>query len=139
MAVLGLNHIAFRSTDAAALRDFYLTLLAAEELGGEHGVLRAGSLVLAFVETDAPQGRPDDGDALAFEVDAAGFEEVLGRAGDLGRWSVRPWPTRAGHAGLRCATRRGGAWSSCMTTSASTGARTSSLRAGFGGRSGGAG
>jgi len=97
--VLGLNHIAFRSTDAAALRDFYLTLLAAEELGGEHGVLRAGSLVLAFVETDAPQGRPDDGDALAFEVDAAGFEDVLGRARELGalerppvahtRWSRR--------------------------------------------------
>src|SRR4051794_31894 len=84
MAVLGLNHIAFRSTDAAALRDFYLTLLAAEAVGGEQGVRRAASLVLAFVKAAAPQGPPDEGAALAFEGDAAGFEDVRARARERG-------------------------------------------------------
>jgi catechol 2,3-dioxygenase-like lactoylglutathione lyase family enzyme len=92
VAVLGLNHVAFRTTDAVRLRDFYLALLDAEELGGEHGVLRAGSLVLAFFEADAPGIGRGETDELAFEVDAAGFEDVLRRAGELDALDRPPVP-----------------------------------------------
>jgi catechol 2,3-dioxygenase-like lactoylglutathione lyase family enzyme len=54
VAVHGINHIAFRTPDAARLRAFHLELSS---------------------------GRPaEDPDEIAFDVDAAGFDAALGRA-----------------------------------------------------------
>jgi catechol 2,3-dioxygenase-like lactoylglutathione lyase family enzyme len=79
-AVLGVNHIAFRTPDAARLRRFYLELLGGEDVDGAHGPVRIGSTLLVFFEGDDPIGA----DELAFDVDAAGFDEVAGRAERLG-------------------------------------------------------
>jgi catechol 2,3-dioxygenase-like lactoylglutathione lyase family enzyme len=88
VAVLGINHIAFRTPDPTRLRLFYLELLDAEPLGGTHGPIRVGSVTLAFFPT---QGRlSDDPDEIAFDVDAVGFEETLSRARDLGAVQREP-------------------------------------------------
>jgi catechol 2,3-dioxygenase-like lactoylglutathione lyase family enzyme len=77
MAVLGIDHVAFRTSDAAGLRAFYAELLGADELSGEHSPLRVGHTLLVFFEdADAVTG----GDELAFDVDGAGFEDCLARA-----------------------------------------------------------
>jgi len=78
--VLGINHIAFRSSDPARLRDFYERLLGAEAIEGAHDPLRVGGTLLVFFEADGPAGR----DELAFDVDASGFEESLHRAEGMG-------------------------------------------------------
>jgi catechol 2,3-dioxygenase-like lactoylglutathione lyase family enzyme len=88
MAVLGVNHIAFRTPDPAGLREFYLELLDCEPLAGAHDVIRAGSVVLAFFPS---QGRPaEDPDEIAFDVDATGFELALARARVLGAVQREP-------------------------------------------------
>jgi catechol 2,3-dioxygenase-like lactoylglutathione lyase family enzyme len=88
VAVLGINHIAFRTPDPTRLRLFYLELLDAEPLAGSHRPLRVGSVTLAFFEA---QGRPaDDPDEIAFDVDAVGFEETLARARELGAVQREP-------------------------------------------------
>ncbi len=82
MAVLGINHIAFRTPDPAGLRAFYLELLDAEPLAGAHDPIRAGAVILAFF---ASEGRPaEDPDEIAFDVDAAGFDKALASARRLG-------------------------------------------------------
>jgi catechol 2,3-dioxygenase-like lactoylglutathione lyase family enzyme len=82
MGVLGINHIAFRTPDAARLHGFYAELLDAERLAGAHQPLRAGGVLLVFFASEgAPAADPDE---LAFDVDAAGFDEVLERARGLG-------------------------------------------------------
>ena len=81
MGVLGIDHVAFRSPDPAALRAFYAELLEAEPLTGEHAPLRVGhTLLVFFEEADASVG----GDELAFDVDGPGFERCLERARRLG-------------------------------------------------------
>lgn len=90
MSVLGVNHIGLQTPDIARLRNFYAELLGAESLEGEHAPLRAGTTLLVFFESAEAAG----GDELAFDTDAAGFEEVLARAkrmgvleGELIRWN----------------------------------------------------
>jgi catechol 2,3-dioxygenase-like lactoylglutathione lyase family enzyme len=80
VGVLGVNHIAFRSSDPLGLRAFYERLLAAETVRGAHGPLRIGGTLLVFFEADGSPGQ----DELAFDVDANGFEETLRRAESMG-------------------------------------------------------
>ena len=93
MGVLGINHIAFRTPDVARLKRFYVELMAAEPLAGSHDPLRVGTMLLVFFPAETRQ--PEDPDELAFDVDAAGFEQVLERARRLGalqREPVEPTP-----------------------------------------------
>jgi catechol 2,3-dioxygenase-like lactoylglutathione lyase family enzyme len=88
VAVLGINHIAFRTPDPIRLRLFYLELLDAEPLAGTHGPIRVGAVTLAFFDS---KGRlADDPDEIAFDVDAVGFEETLARARELGAVQREP-------------------------------------------------
>ena len=96
MGVLGINHIAFRTPDVERLRGFYAELLEAERLEGAHGPVRAGSTLLVFFESEEPVG----GDELAFDVDAAGFEEVAERAQRLGAVDRGPVEHNAWSRGL---------------------------------------
>ena len=87
MGVLGIDHVAFRTPDAARLRDFYAELLGAEPLSGAHAPLRAGHTLLVFFEEgDTPIGA----DELAFDVDEAGFGDCLERARRLGALQREP-------------------------------------------------
>ena len=83
MGVLGVNHIAFRTPDPARLRAFYAELLGAESLEGSHEPLRAGSALLVFFASDK-NTLTEDPDEIAFDVDAAGFDEALERARLMG-------------------------------------------------------
>jgi len=83
MGVLGVNHIAFRTPDPARLRAFYAELLGAESLEGSHEPLRAGSALLVFFASDR-NTLTEDPDEIAFDVDAAGFDEALERARLMG-------------------------------------------------------
>jgi catechol 2,3-dioxygenase-like lactoylglutathione lyase family enzyme len=83
VGVLGVNHIAFRTPDPARLRAFYAELLGAEALDGSHEPLRAGSALLVFFDSDT-NTVSDDPDEIAFDVDAAGFDEAFERARLLG-------------------------------------------------------
>ena len=80
VGVLGVNHIAFRSSDTVRLRAFYERLLAAETVRGAHQPLRVGGTLLVFFEAEGAVGQ----DELAFDVDARGFEETLRRAEAMG-------------------------------------------------------
>lgn len=83
MGVLGINHVAFRSSDAPRLRAFYRDLLGAEPLSGAHDPLRAGAVLLVFFSSEQGGAGPDP-DEIAFDVDSAGFDDVLARAHGLG-------------------------------------------------------
>jgi catechol 2,3-dioxygenase-like lactoylglutathione lyase family enzyme len=83
VGVLGINHIAFRTPDPARLRGFYAELLGAESLEGSHEPLRAGATLLVFFSSQT-NTLSDDPDEIAFDVDAAGFDETLERARQLG-------------------------------------------------------
>jgi catechol 2,3-dioxygenase-like lactoylglutathione lyase family enzyme len=83
VGVLGVNHLAFRTPDPDRLRRFYLELTGADEIDGEHNPIRVGQTLLVFFES--PEHRSaSDPDEIAFDVDAAGFDEVLRRARTLG-------------------------------------------------------
>lgn len=90
MGVLGVNHIAFRSASPDALRRFYVELTGGEELQGEHGPVRVGATLLVFFHTEDAGAARDDPDELAFDVDAAGFQEVPARAEKLGVLTRQP-------------------------------------------------
>jgi catechol 2,3-dioxygenase-like lactoylglutathione lyase family enzyme len=83
MGVLGVNHLAFRTSDPDRLRRFYLELTGADELEGEHDPIRIGRTLLVFFASEA-HGAAEDPDEIAFDVDSSGFDEVLGRARALG-------------------------------------------------------
>jgi catechol 2,3-dioxygenase-like lactoylglutathione lyase family enzyme len=82
VGVLGVNHVAFRTSDPARLKRFYQELFAPEVVSGSHDPLRLGSTLLVFFESD---GNPisEDPDELAFDVDLPGFEETLARAREM--------------------------------------------------------
>jgi catechol 2,3-dioxygenase-like lactoylglutathione lyase family enzyme len=82
LGVLGVNHIAFRTSDPGRLKRFYEELFAPEIVSGSHDPLRLGATLLVFFESE---GNPisDDPDEIAFDVDLAGFEETLARAREL--------------------------------------------------------
>ena len=91
MAVLGVNHIAFRTRDPNALRAFYAELTGAEELSGTHGPpLRVGDTLLVFFETEADPVGTSDPDEIAFDVDRSGFDDVLTAARRLGCLAREP-------------------------------------------------
>jgi catechol-2,3-dioxygenase len=79
VAVLGVNHLAFRTPDPGGLRRFYLELTGGDEIAGEHAPIRVGGTLLVFFPSDEP-GAAADPDEIAFDVDAAGFDDVLRRA-----------------------------------------------------------
>jgi catechol 2,3-dioxygenase-like lactoylglutathione lyase family enzyme len=79
VGVLGVNHIAFRTSDRARLKGFYQELFAPEVVSGSHDPLRLGSTLLVFFESDGNE-ISEDPDEIAFDVDLAGFEETLERA-----------------------------------------------------------
>jgi catechol-2,3-dioxygenase len=83
VGVLGVNHLAFRTSDPDGLRHFYVELTGADELEGEHRPIRIGQTLLVFFASPA-HTVPADPDEIAFDVDSSGFEEVLRRAGVLG-------------------------------------------------------
>lgn len=83
MGVLGVNHLAFRTADPDRLRRFYLELTGGDELEGEHAPVRVGQTLLVFFAAET-QGSAADPDEIAFDVDHAGFEDVLHRARLLG-------------------------------------------------------
>lgn len=83
MGVLGVNHVAFRSHDPQALRRFYLELTGGDSLQAAHDPIRIGHTLLVFFAS--PRRFADsDPDEIAFDVDRAGFEDVLERARRLG-------------------------------------------------------
>jgi catechol-2,3-dioxygenase len=82
VGVLGVNHLAFRTRDPEALRRFYVELTGGEELEGAHGPVRVGQTLLVFFASDSAAAA--DPDEIAFDVDAAGFADVLRRAQELG-------------------------------------------------------
>ncbi len=90
MGVLGVNHIAFRTRDPEGLRAFYAELTGGELLTGAHGPVRVGGTLLVFFRSEAAGAAPDDPDELAFDVDVAGFEDVLARAERLGALTRPP-------------------------------------------------
>jgi catechol 2,3-dioxygenase-like lactoylglutathione lyase family enzyme len=83
VGVHGVNHIAFRTPDAARLKAFYQELFAPEVVSGSHDPLRLGATLLVFFESDE-NAISEDPDEIAFDVDLAGFEETLGRAREMG-------------------------------------------------------
>jgi len=83
MGVLGVNHLAFRTADPGRLRAFYVALTGADELEGDHSPIRVGQTLLVFFPAEG-SGAQADPDEIAFDVDAAGFDDVLGRARGLG-------------------------------------------------------
>jgi catechol 2,3-dioxygenase-like lactoylglutathione lyase family enzyme len=83
VGVLGVNHLAFRTSDPNRLRSFYVELTGADEIDGEHDPIRVGQTLLVFFESREHQS-PDDPDEIAFDVDSSGFDEVLRRARALG-------------------------------------------------------
>jgi catechol-2,3-dioxygenase len=83
VGVLGVNHLAFRTADPDRLRRFYLELTGADEVEGEHSPIRAGQTLLVFFESREHRAA-NDPDEIAFDVDSAGFDEILGRARKLG-------------------------------------------------------
>jgi catechol 2,3-dioxygenase-like lactoylglutathione lyase family enzyme len=83
VGVLGVNHLAFRTPDPNGLRRFYLELTGAEELEGEHRPVRLGQTLLVFFLSES-RGAANDPDEIAFDVDGAGFNDVLERAQRLG-------------------------------------------------------
>jgi catechol 2,3-dioxygenase-like lactoylglutathione lyase family enzyme len=87
MAVLGVDRVAFRSPDPDRLRTFYIELLAAEQLAGEHSSLRIGHTLLVFFEDETAGVGADE---IAFDVDAAGFDACLERARRLGALTREP-------------------------------------------------
>jgi len=89
MGVLGVNHIAFRTPDTAALKAFYRELLDAEVLVGSHDPLRVGHTLLVFFESERG-GAGDDPDEIAFDADRAGFDAALERARSLGALQREP-------------------------------------------------
>jgi catechol 2,3-dioxygenase-like lactoylglutathione lyase family enzyme len=94
VGVLGINHIAFRTPDAARLKAFYGELFDAEALSGEHDPLRVGATLLVFFPS-ARGGAAEDPDEIAFDVDRAGFDAVLARARRMGvlvKEPVEPTP-----------------------------------------------
>jgi catechol-2,3-dioxygenase len=82
VGVLGVNHLAFRTSDPDGLRRFYLELTGADELEGEHSPIRVGQTLLVFFASPTPTAAADP-DEIAFDVDSSGFEEVLRRARSL--------------------------------------------------------
>jgi len=83
MGVLGVNHLAFRTPDPHGLRRFYGELTGADEVQGEHHPLRVGQTMLVFFASER-SGTASDPDEIAFDVDDAGFADVLARARRLG-------------------------------------------------------
>jgi catechol 2,3-dioxygenase-like lactoylglutathione lyase family enzyme len=83
MGVLGVNHLALRTADPEGLRRFYVDLTGAEELAGAHGPIRLGTTLLVFFQSEGT-GAANDPDEIAFDVDAAGFQDVFARARRLG-------------------------------------------------------
>lgn len=83
MGVLGVNRLAFRTSDPERLRRFYVDLTGAEELDGAHRPLRLGQTLLVFFRSESAVTSTDP-DEVAFDVDAPGFADVLGRARRLG-------------------------------------------------------
>jgi catechol 2,3-dioxygenase-like lactoylglutathione lyase family enzyme len=83
IGVLGINHIAFRTSDPDQLRRFYLELTGAESVAGAHNPLRVGQTLLVFFAADRP-GAAADPDEIAFDVDGPGFAAALDRARALG-------------------------------------------------------
>ncbi|HUA11063.1 MAG TPA: VOC family protein [Solirubrobacteraceae bacterium] len=83
MGVIGVNHLALRTPDATALRRFYLDLTGAEPLDGDHEPIRLGQTLIVFFPSEDAGAAPD-ADEIAFDVDGAGFDDVLGRANGLG-------------------------------------------------------
>ena len=83
VGVLGVNHIAFRTSNPGRLRSFYLELTGGDPLEGEHDPLRVGRTLLVFFAADAP-GAAADPDEIAFDLDLSGFDDVLRRAQALG-------------------------------------------------------
>jgi catechol 2,3-dioxygenase-like lactoylglutathione lyase family enzyme len=80
MSVIGINSIWFYTTDIARLRKFYIELLGAEPLVGDHEPIRVGYTVLVFME-----GAPESNKlGLGFDADAAGFELILEKAKSMG-------------------------------------------------------
>jgi hypothetical protein len=73
----------------AALRRFYLDLTGGESLDGAHNPIRLGHALLVFFASERVHG-DEDPDELAFDVDAAGFEDVLQRARRLGALTRGP-------------------------------------------------
>jgi catechol-2,3-dioxygenase len=90
IGVLGVDHIAFRSHDPVALRRFYLELTGGEPLDAVHDPVRIGHTLLVFFASERHY-QDADPDELAFNVDAAGFDDVLARAQRLGALQRGPF------------------------------------------------
>jgi catechol 2,3-dioxygenase-like lactoylglutathione lyase family enzyme len=80
MSVTGINSIWFHTPDIERLRRFYIELLGAEPLKGDHEPIRVGHTVLVFMKGSADSGRL----GLGFDVDGVGFESILSKARALG-------------------------------------------------------
>ena len=80
MSVTGINYVAFNTPDIQRLRDFYIDLLEAESLVGDHQPIRVGHTLLVFFNGEAAA---DKSLTIGFDVDADSFADILARAKDL--------------------------------------------------------
>jgi catechol 2,3-dioxygenase-like lactoylglutathione lyase family enzyme len=95
MSLTGINSIWFFTPDIERLRKFYIDLLGAEPLKGDHEPIRVGHTVIVFMQGSADSNRL----GLGFDVDAAGFETILRKAkaaGVLKRGPVEHTPFSKG-------------------------------------------
>jgi hypothetical protein len=66
----------FYTPNIARLRKFYIDLLGAEPLKGDHEPIRIGHTVIVFLQGATDSSRL----GLGVDVDAIGFETILGKA-----------------------------------------------------------
>jgi catechol 2,3-dioxygenase-like lactoylglutathione lyase family enzyme len=95
MSVTGINSIWFHTPDIERLRKFYIDLLEAEPLQGDHEPIRVGHTVIVFMQGSAEANRL----GLGFDVDAPGFDAILAKArawGILKRGPVEHTPITRG-------------------------------------------
>lgn len=80
MSVMGINSIWSYTPNIERLRKFYFELLEAESLKGDHEPIRVGHTVIVFMQGLADSNKL----GLGFDVDAIGFDAILGKAKAMG-------------------------------------------------------
>jgi catechol 2,3-dioxygenase-like lactoylglutathione lyase family enzyme len=81
MSVTGINYVAFNTPDIARLRSFYIELLGAEPLTGDHEPIRVGHTLIVFFKGDAASDRTL---SVGFDADADTFKAIAAKADGMG-------------------------------------------------------
>src|SRR5438477_509704 len=87
MGIVGINHIAFRTTDPARLSAFYARLLAGERLEGAHGPLPVGAWVSGSLASRNADAYSDIDVGVCFR-DEPSRKAMWSHRWD---WPIAPW------------------------------------------------